>query len=61
MIAYAQMYHIIARADVSSDARGIKFGLIFLLHPYFVYASIEGSGESAHMHMRRLTRTCAAS
>ena len=26
------------------------FSLSFHLHPYFVYAGSEGSGESAHMH-----------
>ena len=28
---------------------GLKIGLNFHLHPYFVYASSKGSGESAHM------------
>ena len=27
-------------------ARGLKFGLSLHLHPYFVYASSEGSGKS---------------
>ena len=40
------------------EASGLKFGLSLDLHLYFVYASSEGSGESAHMH--RLARACAA-
>ena len=38
--------------------RGLKFIVSLHSHPHFVYASSEGSGESAHM--RRLTRTLAA-
>ena len=30
--------------------RGLKFGQSLHLHSYFVYASNEGSGESAHLH-----------
>ena len=30
--------------------RGLNFGMHFNLHPYFVYASIEGYGKSAHIH-----------
>ena len=51
-IAYAQMPLIIAHADVSSYARGLKFGLSFHLHPYFVHTSSKDSSEYAHM--RRL-------
>ena len=36
-----------------TGAIGLYFGLRLHLHPYFVYASSEGSDESAHM--RRLT------
>ena len=32
-------------ADVSSDARGLNFGLSIHLQPYFVYASNEGLPE----------------
>ena len=39
-----------AHADATREARGLKFGLSLHLHPYFVYASTEGSGESVHMH-----------
>ena len=42
-----------ACADISSGARGLKLGLKLHLHPYFVYASSEGSGDT--MKMRRLT------
>ena len=49
-IAYAQMPLINALADISSKARCINFDLSLRLPPYFVYASSEGSDESAHMH-----------
>ena len=32
----------------SSKATGLNFGLSLLLHPYFVDASSEASGESVH-------------
>ena len=35
-----------AHSDVSSRARGLNFGLSLHLHPYFVYASSEDSGET---------------
>ena len=34
-----------ANADISSKARCFNFGLSLHLHPYFVYASSESSGE----------------
>ena len=40
-----------ACADVSRGARGLKFGLCLHLHPYFVYTSSEGSGESVQTHL----------
>ena len=46
-------------ADISSRTRGPNFGTSLHLHPYFVYASSEGSGE--YVHMRRLARTFAQS
>ena len=50
-IAYAQMRVIInAHANASSRARGRNFSPSLHLQLYFVYASSEGSGESAHMH-----------
>ena len=58
LIAYAQTPPINARADVSSETRGLNFGLSLHLQPCFVYASREGSGESAHM--RRLARSFTA-
>ena len=36
-------------AGISSKARDLIFRLSFHLYPYLVYASSEGSGESAHM------------
>ena len=51
-IAYAQKPPLNAHIDVSDSARGLKFDLSPHLYPYFVYASSETSGESAHM--RRL-------
>ena len=53
LIAYAQMLLINAVAGVSSRARGIHIDLHLHLHSYFMNASSEKSGESAHM--RRLT------
>ena len=35
-------------ADVSSEARGLNFGLCLKLHPYFVYVSSIGSDKYAH-------------
>ena len=49
---------LMLEAVVSSEAKGINFGLVLHLRPYFVYASSEGSGKSAHM--RRLTWVFAA-
>ena len=53
LIAHAQKLPLNAQVDVSSGARGLKFGTSLYIHTYFVYASSEGSGESAHV--RRLT------
>ena len=52
LIAYAQIFHINDHSDISRVARGLNFGLSPHLHPYFVYTSSEGSGESANL--RRL-------
>ena len=52
LIAYAQLPLINSRAEVSSGARGLTFGLSFHIHPFVVYASSEGSVES--VHLRRL-------
>ena len=38
-----------AHADIFSIARSLNFGLSLHLHPFFVYASSEGFGESAHI------------
>ena len=38
-----------ANDNVSSEGRGLKFGLNLHLHPYFVCVSSEGSGKSTHM------------
>ena len=53
VIACAQKPHFNGLADIFSEARGIKFGL--RLHLCCVYASTEGSAESAQL--RRLART----
>ena len=64
---YLSTYRICANAsstvvngngDVLSQSRGLHFGLSFHLHPYFVYASSDGTVES--VHMRRLARAFAA-
>ena len=56
--AYAQMPLINAYADISSKVRCLNIFLSLQPHTYFVYASSESSGESAHM--RRLARAFAA-
>ena len=48
-IAYGQMPLLNAHADLFSWTRGLMFGLSLHLHPYFVYVSSEGCGESEHM------------
>ena len=35
--------------EISSWARGLNCGQSLNLHPYFMYASSKGSGESAHL------------
>ena len=45
----AQMHLLNAIADVSSKARGLISDPNLHLHPYFVFASSEGSCESARM------------
>ena len=54
----SQVPSLNAAAKVSSQALDIKFGLSLHLHPFFVYVSSEGSGESAHL--RRLARAFAS-
>ena len=49
LIAYAQMPIMNAHADEYSKVRGLRFGLSLHKHPYFVFVSSEGSGQSAHM------------
>ena len=59
IIPFAQMSLINANADVSSEARDLNFDLSFHLHPYFVYASSEDSGEPAHIHIHANYHICA--
>ena len=40
-----------AHVDESSGARGLNFNSSLHLHPYFVYASSEGSGETVDAHV----------
>ena len=51
-VGYARMPIINAHVDVSREATciGLKFGMSCYLYPSFMYASSEGSDESAHMH-----------
>ena len=58
LIASAQMPLINSHADISSCDTGLTFGPSLCLYPYIVFASKEGSGESAHM--RRLARAFVA-
>ena len=50
-IANAQKPQINANVDISIGSRGLDLGLRFHLYPYFVYASSDGSEESAHMQL----------
>ena len=52
LIAYAQKPPLSAHAEILSWAIVLHFGPSLQLHPDFVYANSEGSGESARM--RRL-------
>ena len=45
----ANAYQYTPHAEVSSKDRALNFGTSLYLHLDFVYASSEGSGESAHM------------
>ena len=45
--AYTQMPLIYVHAGTSTKARVINSGLSLHLHPYIVYVSSKGSGESA--------------
>ena len=47
MIVYAQIPLINAFTDLSSKVRCLTFGMSLHLYLYFMYASSEGSGESA--------------
>ena len=47
VIAYGKRPLLNDLADVYSRTRGLNFAPDLLMHPYFVYASREGSGESA--------------
>ena len=48
-----------AHAVVSSGARGLNFGLSIHPHPYFVYASNEGSGKPAQVNVASTEITLA--
>ena len=40
--------------QLSSGSKGLKVDMRLHLNTYFVYASSEGSDETAHTHMRSL-------
>ena len=50
LIEYEQMPSCNYHAGVPSGARGLKFALSLHLHPFVMYASSEGSGETVRMH-----------
>ena len=58
LISYVQKSPLNTNADVSKGARRLHGDLRLYLQLYFVYASSEGSDESAHM--RRLIRAFVA-
>ena len=45
------MHSLNMHEQLSSGARGLEFGLLFYLCPYFISASCEGSGKTAHLNM----------
>ena len=51
LIAYGQMIPLNDHVYISSGSgtKGLTFSLGLHLQSYFVHASIEGSGESAHL------------
>ena len=51
--AYAQKPLLNVNAGVSRETRGPSFSLGVHLHPYFVYASSESAGETAHCEIIR--------
>ena len=46
-ISYVRKPPLSPYAGISSGARGLNFGLSHHIHPYFVFVSCKGSGESA--------------
>ena len=46
---YSQTLLITAHADVLSQGRCLMYGLRLYIYTFFVYASVEGSDDSAHM------------
>ena len=46
-----QLPLINAYAEVSSEGRGINFSVNLYLHPYFIYACREGSGDSPELSL----------
>ena len=56
IILYAQMPLMDAHADISSKAGGLHFGLNLHLHPYYVFASREGCGETENTHLIEYSR-----
>ena len=49
--AYAQKPPFNMHADKSDGVIGLNFGLSLYLHPYFVFANIEGSRETVEAHL----------
>ena len=51
LVTSEQVSRINAHVDVSSMAGGLVFDLSLHPHPYFMYATSEGSGRSAHIRV----------
>ena len=56
IILYAHMPLMDAHAGISSKAGGLHYGLNLHLHPYYVYASREGCGETENTHLIEYSR-----
>ena len=46
-----QKSHLNTHADLTSETRGLHFGLSLHGHPHFVCVISEGTGKSAHLIM----------
>ena len=50
-MAHTKMTPINSHADISSEARGLSFGLSLDLHPFFMYAYSQDADKSTKILM----------